>query len=75
MAIRIKNEAINICKNKNNNGKILSQDDFYISDYAKDSYQKGNGDYEWFAETFTNMELSKNPSSIALALRDYLRSI
>lgn len=74
-ATKIKNEVINICKNKYINAKMLSQDDIYISDYAKSSSLGDGGDYEWFAETFTNMELSKNPSSIALALRDYLRSI
>ena len=74
-ATKIKNEVIKICKDKYNNGKILAEDDIYISKYAKETFKRNKGDYEWFAETFTNAELSKQPKPIALALKEYLRRI
>ena len=61
MAIRIKNEVINICKNKYKNNNIN------LSNYSK------TNEREWFAETFTNLELAEEPAPIALALGDYLK--
>lgn len=67
LATKIKNEVITICKNK------YKDDNIYLSDYSKD---EDNGkDYEWFAETFTNLELSSNPAPIAKALGDYLKEV
>lgn len=65
-ATRIKNEVKKICQDKYNNGKILKKEDINLSSYA--SYN----DLEWFAETFTNLELAEKPAPIALALGDYL---
>ena len=61
LAIRIKNEVINICKNKYKN------DNINLSNYSK------TNEREWFAETFTNLELAEEPAPIALALGDYLK--
>lgn len=62
-ASRIKNEVVKIYKTRYNN------DDIYLSTYANQG-----GDFEWFAETFTNLELSSKPAPIAETLGDYLRS-
>ncbi len=48
-------------QNKNKHDKIC------LSDYSKSNYG------EWFAETFTNLQLSDNPAPIAKALEEYLR--
>lgn len=66
-AIKIKDEVKKICQQKYNNGKILTQDEIYLSKYSKKNAR------EWFAETFTNLELADNPAPIALALGDYLK--
>lgn len=65
-ATRIKNEVIKICQDKYKNGKMLKKEDINLSSYAS------NDDFEWFAETFTNLELAEKPAPIALALGDYL---
>lgn len=61
-AARIKNEVVNNYK------KMYNKNDINLSTYAKTG-----GDYEWFAETFTNLELSSNPAPIAKILGDYIR--
>lgn len=61
-ATRIKNEVVKIYKKRYNN------DDIYLSTYANEG-----GDFEWFAETFTNLQLADKPAPIALALDEYLR--
>lgn len=66
-AIKIKDEVKKICQQKYNNGKILTQDEIYLSEYSKKNAR------EWFAETFTNLELAEKPAPIALALGDYLK--
>lgn len=58
---KIKRSVEKICKQNSNSDKI------HLSDYSK------TNDYEWFAETFTNLELSKDPKPIALALKEYLK--
>lgn len=62
LATKIKNKVIDICKTKYKDDKI------YVSEYA----EANDNPFEFFAETFTNMELSSKPKPIALALRDYL---
>lgn len=64
-ATRIKNEVIKIKNKKFANLKDSSI--IEISDYSK------TNNFEWFAETFTNLELSSNPQPIALALGEYLK--
>lgn len=44
----------------------LKERDVFLSSYAKQN------DAEWFAETFTNLQLSDNPEPIAKALGEYL---
>lgn len=61
----IKNEVIKIWKKQFTTGK--EDDNIYLSEYSHQT------DGEWFAETFTNLELSDNPAPIALALKEYLR--
>lgn len=62
MQTEIKNEVLKIyCKDDKNR---LS--DAFLSEYST------NSDAEWFAETFTNMELSDKPAPIAQALKEYL---
>ena len=65
MAARIKSEVINI-KNK----KFANLKDSSIIEIS--NYSSKN-DYDWFAETFTNLELSDSPKPIALALKEYLK--
>lgn len=38
----------------------------FLSNYAR------SNDAEWFAETFTNLQLAEKPEPIALALGEYL---
>lgn len=69
LATEIKNEVIKIYKK--NYAKGEETDRINISDYSI----KG-GDFEWFAETFTNLELSSSPKPIALtkeAIQAYFR--
>lgn len=63
LATRIKNQVINICKQK------YKDDNIYVSDYA----EKDDDPFEFFAETFTNLELSSQPKKIAIALNDFLQ--
>ncbi len=52
----------------------LKDDMIFISSYAQ--YQKEyNCYFEWFAEPFTNLELSLKPTPIAQELGEYLRSV
>lgn len=67
-ATKIKNEVINICKNKFFNDTIMQEKDINLSKYS------GKNEREWFAETFTNLELAEKPAPIALSLQEYLRS-
>ena len=67
MAIRIKNEVINICQKNYFNDKIINEDNINLSNYSTQNAR------EWFAETFTNLELAEEPAPIALALGDYLK--
>lgn len=66
LATKIKNEVTNICKTK------YKDDNIYLGTYAEEGDEFG---YEWFAETFTNLELSSNPAPIARALGDYLKEV
>ena len=48
----------------------------YLSNYAKDKFKHKDGrgnDFEWFAETFTNSQLSTNSAPIAEELEKYIR--
>lgn len=50
----------------------LKDDMIFVSSYAK--YNKEyNCYFEWFAETFTNLELSSKPTPIARELGEYLK--
>jgi len=64
-ATKIKNEVIEIWKNKYTTGNI--DDKIELSKYSE------KNDREWFAETFTNLELADKPKPIALALGEYIR--
>ena len=71
-ATRIKNEVIREFKNKYTNNQ--NNDMIYLSKYSKSIELGGTGnDLEWFAETFTNLQLSNNPAPIALELEEYIR--
>lgn len=69
-AERIKNKVVeNLQKNYT---MPLKNDMIFVSEYAK--YQADyNCYYEWFAETFTNLELSSKPTPIAIELGKYLK--
>ena len=59
-------------KNKYTNNQ--NNDMIYLSKYSKSIELGGTGnDLEWFAETFTNLQLSNNPAPIALELEEYIR--
>ena len=59
-------------KNKYTNNQ--NDDMIYLSEYSKSEELGGTGnDLEWFAETFTNLQLSNNPAPIALELEEYIR--
>lgn len=62
---RIKNEVKEIWQNKYTTGK--ENDKLELSKYSKKTER------EWFAETFTNLQLADKPAPIALALDEYLR--
>lgn len=64
IASEIKNDVIKIWKNKYTTG--IEDDKIELSKYSK------TNDREWFAETFTNLELAERPAPIALALKEYL---
>ncbi len=57
---KIKHDVVDLA-NKKYNGC-----DIYLSKYSSQN------DAEWFAETFTNLKLSKNPAPIAKALGEYI---
>lgn len=59
-ALHIRDEVIALGKKRNNN---------FNENLSK--YSKYNN-FEWFAETFTNMDLSINSEPIALALKEFL---
>lgn len=50
----------------------LKNDMIYLSTYAE-HLKEQNCYFEWFAETFTNLELSSNPEPIAVELGNYLK--
>ncbi len=61
-ASKIRSDVIDIYNSKyKTNGSSVS-----LSRYS------GTNDYEWFAETFTNLKLSSKPEPIALAMKEYL---
>lgn len=62
---RIKNEVKKIWENKYTTGE--KDDKLNLSKYSKKTER------EWFAETFTNLQLADKPAPIALALDEYLR--
>ena len=59
------NDVIKIFQNHYQN--IKRKDKIYLSKYST------SNNAEWFAETFTNLQLSDNPEPIARALEEYLR--
>lgn len=61
----IKKDVIKIWRESFATGQ--KDDIIYLSKYSKQT------DGEWFAETFTNLELADKPAPIALALKEYLR--
>lgn len=63
-AIEIKNKVIEIWEKKYTTGK--KDDKVNLSIYS------GVNAREWFAETFTNLELAEKPAPIALALKEFL---
>lgn len=73
-AERIKNEVIKNLQNRYTTP--VNNDMIYVSNYAKDKqkFKEGSGnDFEWFAETFTNSQLSTNSAPIAEELEKYIR--
>ena len=73
-AERIKNEVIRNLQNKYTTS--LNNDMIYLSNYAKDKFKHKDGrwnDFEWFAETFTNSQLSAKSAPIAQELEKYIR--
>ena len=71
-AERIKNQVVKILQNKYT--LPVNDDMIYVSSGAKKGV-KENAYFEWFAETFTNLELSSKPMPIAKALGEYIRSV
>ena len=61
----IKNEVLKIYQK--DFAKDIQFDKIFLSRYSR------TNDAEWFAETFTNLQLSDKPEPIALALQKYLR--
>ncbi|MBQ8468631.1 MAG: hypothetical protein IJ542_02625 [Clostridia bacterium] len=73
IATKIKNEVIKIWKEKYTN---KSKDDIIeISNYSKAHYRNypDHRPFEWFAETFANLQLADEPAPIAKALDEYIR--
>lgn len=80
--MRKNNPNLNKISNKELATKIRSEvEKIYKNCYAKPNeniimnisqYSRTNS-CEWFAETFTNLELSKEPTSVAKALNDFIR--
>jgi len=69
-AERIKNKVVENLQKKYT--MPLKNDMIFISTYAE--FQKEyNCYFEWFAETFTNLELSSKPTPIAKELGEYLK--
>lgn len=62
---KIKSEVFDIYLKKYKTG--AEDDKIYLSKYSSVN------DAEWFAETFTNLELSDKPAPIAQALGEYIR--
>lgn len=60
--IQIRHEVMNIYHDKYQ----TRDSSIVLSDYAR------KNSAEWFAETFTNLQLADKPEPIALALKDYL---
>lgn len=61
----IKNEVLKIYQKDFDNS--INLDKIFLSKYSR------TNDAEWFAETFTNLQLADNPSPIAQALDKFLR--
>lgn len=69
-AERIKNKVVENLQKKYT--MPLKNDMIFISTYAE--FQRNyNCYFEWFAETFTNLELSSSPTPIARELGEYLK--
>ena len=65
LAAKIKNEVIKIYQKEF--AKDNNFDKIFLSKYSR------KNDREWFAETFTNLQLADKPEPIAQALQKYLR--